>query len=145
MNYTILYENADQDLLHRLLQARGITDDPQEFLNPSFARYRQKSSQLSDIEKALDRIQLAVTRKEKIMVFGDYDVDGVSASYIMYVFFKKFLNYSNISIRLPHRLKDGYGIKKYHLDEIKAAGVSLVITVDNGITAVQEAAYAKEI
>jgi single-stranded-DNA-specific exonuclease len=55
------------------------------------------------------------------MIFGDYDVDGVSASYIMYVFFKKFLNYPHISIRLPHRLKDGYGIKSYHLDEIKAS------------------------
>jgi single-stranded-DNA-specific exonuclease len=100
---------------------------------------------LNDIEKALERIEQAITRKEKIMIFGDYDVDGVSSSYIMYVFFKKFLGYDDISIRLPHRLLDGYGIKSYHLDEIKAAGVSLVITVDNGITAIAEAAHAREI
>lgn len=145
MNYTLLYNSIEENLLTRLLRARWISDDPQEFLNPSFTRYRQKSSQLNDIEKALDRIQRGIEKNEKIMIFGDYDVDGVSASYIMYVFFKKFLNYPHISIRLPHRLKDGYGIKSYHLDEIKAAWVSLVITVDNWITAVKEAAYAKEL
>ena len=119
MNYSILYDSNDELLLHRLLKARGISDDPGDFLNPTFSRYRQKSSQLHDIDKAIDRIQHAISHNEKIMIFGDYDVDGVSASYIMYVFFKKFLNYANISIRLPHRLKDGYGIKSYHLDEIK--------------------------
>ncbi len=145
MNYNVMYENIDESLLARLMAARGIDDIPEEFLNPTFSRYRQSPSQLSDIDKALDRIQKAIENDEKIMVFGDYDVDGVSASYIMYTFFKKFLWYANISIRLPHRLHDGYGIKSYHLDEIHAAGVSLVITVDNGITAVTEAAYAKQL
>lgn len=145
MNYKVLYENSDASLIDRLLQARGITDNPQDFLYPSFSRYWQSPSKLNDIEKALDRIQLAIANNEKIMVFGDYDVDGVSSSYVVYTFFKKFLWYTNISIRLPHRLKDWYGIKSYHLDEIKAAGVSLVITVDNGITAVQEAIHAKEL
>jgi single-stranded-DNA-specific exonuclease len=64
---------------------------PEDFLNPTFARYRQSPSQLNDIEKALDRIQFAIQQDEKIMIFGDYDVDGVSASYIVYTFFKKFL------------------------------------------------------
>ena len=145
MNYKVLYENSDASLIDRLLQARGITDSPSDFLNPSFTRYRQSPSQLNDIEKALDRIQLAIANNEKIMVFGDYDVDGVTASYVVYTYFKKFLWYNNISIRLPHRLKDWYGIKSYHLDEIHAAGVSLVITVDNGITAVVEADYAKKL
>lgn len=145
MNYKVLYENSDSSLIDRLLQARGITDSPTDFLNPTFTRYRQSPSQLNDIEKALDRIQLAIANNEKIMVFGDYDVDWVTASYVVYTYFKKFLWYNNISIRLPHRLKDGYGIKSYHLDEIHAAGVSLVITVDNGITAVTEADYAKEL
>lgn len=132
-------------LIQRLLQARGVTDTPEDFLNPNFSRYRQEPWVLNDIHKAVDRIIQAINNKEKIMIFGDYDVDGVSSSYIMYVFFKKFLHYPDISIRLPHRLHDGYGIKSYHLDEIHAAGVSLVITVDNGITAIQEAKHAKEI
>lgn len=53
------------------------------------------------------------------MVFGDYDVDGISASYVVYVFFQKFLHYKNISIQLPSRLEDGYGMKTYHLDQMK--------------------------
>lgn len=145
MDYKVLYESDWEELIHRLLNARWIKDTPEDFLNPTFSRYRQSPWLLKDIEKALDRIELAIKNNEKIMVFGDYDVDWVSASYIVYTFFKKFLWYNNISIRLPHRLHDGYWIKKYHLDEIKEAGVSLVITVDNGITAIAEATYAKEI
>jgi single-stranded-DNA-specific exonuclease len=73
------------------MKAKGIEDDPADFLCPTFARYWQSPSQLNDIEKALDRIQLAVTNNEKIMIFGDYDVDGVTASYVVYTYFKKFL------------------------------------------------------
>jgi single-stranded-DNA-specific exonuclease len=58
-------------------------------------------------------------------------VDGVTSSWVLYTFFRKFLNYENISVRLPNRLEDGYGIKNYHLDHIKELGCSLVITVDN--------------
>jgi single-stranded-DNA-specific exonuclease len=119
MNYRVLYENSEESLLVRLLKARSIEDNPEDFLNPTFSRYWQSPSLLNDIEVALDRIQKAIANEEMIMVFGDYDVDGVSASYIVYTFFKKFLGYKNISIRLPHRLHDGYGIKSYHLDEIK--------------------------
>ncbi len=145
MLYKLLQKDSTQPLIDRLLNARGVSDLPEDFLNPTFARYRQNPAWLNDIDKAVTRILQAVENKEKIMIFGDYDVDGVTSSYIMYLFFKKFLHYPHVSIRLPHRLHDGYGIKSYHLDEIHAAGVSLVITVDNGITAVQEALHAKEI
>jgi single-stranded-DNA-specific exonuclease len=145
MHYKLLYEWVDEPLLTRLFGARQIEDLPEDFFNPSFSRYWQSEALLNDIDKALTRIQEAISNNEKIMIFGDYDVDGVSSSYIMYTFFKKFLHYDHISIRLPHRLHDGYGIKSYHLDEIHAKGVSLVITVDNGITAVQEALHAKEL
>lgn len=79
------------------------------------------------------------------MIFGDYDADGVTSSYVMYDFFRVFLQYNNISVQLPHRVEDGYGIKSYHLDQMKEKGIELVITVDNGITAVAEALHAKEI
>jgi single-stranded-DNA-specific exonuclease len=133
------------DLITRLLHIRGISDDLDLFLNPTFAHYRQDPLLLNDIEPALTRIQRAISANEKIMIFGDYDVDGISSSWVIYTFFTRFLGYKNISIRLPHRLMDGYGIKSYHLDEIKAAGVTLVITVDNGITSVAEAKHAREI
>lgn len=144
-NHTAASQIDTMPLVKRLLLARGVTDTPEDFLQPRFSCYRQDPFSIPDMDKAVARIQQAMQNNEKIMIFGDYDVDGVSASYIIYVFFKKFLQYPHISIRLPHRLHDGYGIKSYHLDEIHAAGVSLVITVDNGITAVQEAIHAKEI
>ncbi|MBQ9553871.1 DHH family phosphoesterase [bacterium] len=61
----------------------------------------------------------------------------------MYKFFSKYLNYHNVSIRYPHRIEDGYGLKTKHLDIMKDEGISLVITVDNGITSIAEAEYAK--
>ena len=54
------------------------------------------------------------------MIFGDYDVDGIMASYVMYVGLRQFLGAEHISVRLPHRAKDGYGIKSYHVDEVAA-------------------------
>lgn len=54
------------------------------------------------------------------MIFGDYDADGVTSSYVLYDFFRTFVKFDTISVQLPHRLEDGYGIKSYHLDQIKA-------------------------
>lgn len=96
------------------------------------------------MEKAVERIIEAVKNKEKIMIFGDYDVDGITSSYILYEFITKFLNYKNVSIQYPDRIKEGYGIKKEHIDDIKKKNVDLIITVDNGIASLQEAIYAKE-
>lgn len=145
MNYTLLYDNADESVIQRLMKIRKIEDNLEDFLNPTFARYRGDQEKLHDFEKGMTRILSAIEKKEKIMVFGDYDVDGISASYVVYVFFQKFLEYKNISIQLPSRLEDGYGMKTYHLDQMKEKWVDLIITVDNGITAIAEATYAKEI
>jgi single-stranded-DNA-specific exonuclease len=95
------------------------------------------------MEKAVDHIIQAMKNHDKIMIFGDYDVDGVTSSYMLYKFFRYFLNYSNVSIMYPSRKEDGYGLKVKHLEEMKAKGVDLVITVDNGITSIEEAFYAK--
>lgn len=145
MTIQVLYENKEEDLFTRLLKIRNIDDNLESFLNPTFADYWIDPFLLSDMEIAVERIIKAVKNNEKIMVFGDYDVDGVTASYLLYSYVTKFLNYKNISIKLPNRLADWYWIKPYHLDEIKALWVTLVITVDNWITAVQEALHAKAI
>lgn len=145
MNYTLLYDNPEESVIQRLLKIRNIEDNLDDFMRPTFSRYRVEPNKLNDFEKWLDRIEKAIKGNEKIMIFGDYDVDGISASYTMYLFFQKFLGYKNISIQLPSRLEDGYGIKTYHLDQIKEKWVTLVITVDNGITAIAEAAYARSI
>lgn len=72
------------------------------------------------MDKAVDRIIYAIKHNQKIMIFGDYDADGVTSTYALYDFFRVFLKYNIISIQLPHRIEDGYGIKSYHLDEMKS-------------------------
>lgn len=143
--YNILYENPDEDLFSRLMKVRKIEDNFEDFINPSFSKYWIDPFALNDIQKAIDRVLFAIKKNEKIMIFGDYDVDWITSSYLIYTFFTKYLWYNNISIRLPNRLEDWYGIKSYHLDEIKKLWVSLVITVDNWITAIWEALHAKKL
>jgi single-stranded-DNA-specific exonuclease len=113
-------------------------------LNPKLNDYRLDPFLLNDMDKAVDRIISAVKDKEKIMIFWDYDVDGVTSSYILYEFITRFLKYKNVSIQYPDRIKEGYGIKKEHIDDIKKKWVHLIITVDNGIASLQEAIYAKK-
>lgn len=144
MNFKLIYDNPKEDLLTRLFKVRLIDDNIDSFLDPKLADYWWDPFLLNDMEKAVNRIIQAMKNKEKIMIFGDYDVDGITSSYILYKFFIKFLKYDNISIQYPDRLLDGYGMKKKHIDDIKAKNCSLIITVDNGISAVEEAKYAKE-
>ena len=145
MKYEILNQDNNLSLLERLLAVRQVSDDPALFLNPRFSDYRKDPFLLNDMDKGVARIIDALKRQEKIMIFGDYDVDGVTSSYCVYRFITRFLGYSNISVMYPDRLQDGYGLKNKHLDEMKKKGVQLVITVDNGITSVNEAQYAKQI
>lgn len=144
MRYQILNQDADLSLIQRLLKVRNVSDAPQDFLNPSIANYRLDPFLLNDMEKWVDRIIDAMKRKEKIMIFGDYDVDGITSSFSVYKFISYFLGYKNISIRYPNRVEDGYGLKNKHLDAMKNEGVQLIITVDNGIASVEEAKYAQE-
>lgn len=145
MTYKILYENPDESLIQRIMRVRNIDCSIDDFINPTMQAYRWDPSLLSDMDIAIERIIQAMKRKEKIMIFADYDVDWVTSSYILYTFVTRYLWYKNISIEYPDRFKDGYGLKSHHLDTIKAKNCSLVITVDNGITSVQEALHAKNI
>ncbi len=144
MNYHVIYENANEDLLTRIFKGRWIDDNIESFLDPKLSDYRLDPFLLNDMEKAVDRIMEAIKNKEKIMIFWDYDVDGITSSYILYEFISRFLKYKYISIQYPDRIKEWYGMKKIHIDDIKKKWVKLIITVDNGITSVQEAIYAKE-
>ena len=144
MNFKLIYDNPNEDLLTRLFKVRGIDEHIDTFLDPKFADYWINPYLLNDMEKAVERIISAVKNKEKIMIFGDYDVDGVTSSFSLYRFFVKFLNYKNVSIMYPNRIKEGYGLKNLHIDDMKKKGIQLIITVDNGITSVNEAKYALE-
>lgn len=86
---------------------------------------------LPDIGSALERIAFARTQKQRVMIFGDYDVDGISSTAALFLFLRDELG-MDVSYRLPHRVHDGYGIKSYHMDEIVKTGTKLIITVDCG-------------
>lgn len=145
MKYEVLNQDNNLSLLERLLAVRQVSDDPALFLNPRFSDYWKDPFLLNDMHKGVERIILALKRKEKIMIFADYDVDGITSSFCVYKFITEFLWYKNISIMYPNRLQDGYGLKNKHLDYMKEKNINLIITVDNGITSVNEAQYAKEL
>lgn len=144
MNYHVLHENQDEDLLTRLFTIRGINDNIDSFLDPKINDYRIDPFLLNDMQKAVDRVLESIKNKEKIMIFGDYDVDWITSSYILYTYITKFLKYKKISIQYPDRIKEWYGLKKIHIDDIKKKWVKLIITVDNGIASLEEALYAKQ-
>jgi len=98
---------------------------------------------MNDMDVAVDRLNDAMGRKERIMVYGDYDVDGCTAVALVYKFLQQF--YSNIEYYIPDRYEEGYGISKKALDYAAEAGVKLIIVLDCGIKAIDEIAYAKSL
>ena len=98
---------------------------------------------MNDMDVAVDRLNDAMGRKERIMVYGDYDVDGCTAVALVYKFLQQF--YSNIDYYIPNREEEGYGVSKKGIDFAAETGVKLIIVLDCGIKAVEEIAYAKEL
>ena len=96
---------------------------------------------MNDMDVAVDRLNDAMGRKERIMIYGDYDVDGCTAVALVYKFLQQF--YSNIEYYIPDRYEEGYGISKKALDYAAEKGVKLIIVLDCGIKAIDEIAYAK--
>jgi single-stranded-DNA-specific exonuclease len=98
---------------------------------------------MNDMDVAVDRLNDAMGRKERIMVYGDYDVDGCTAVALVYKFLQQF--YSNIEYYIPDRYEEGYGISRKGLDYAAETGVKLIIVLDCGIKAIDEIAYAKRL
>ena len=122
---------------------RGIGEgDFASVLDPKFANLHCPSL-LPDIEKAVARIKQAVAREEKVLVFGDYDVDGITSLAIFHEFAREFPNV--FSFYIPHRIKEGYGLNKEAIAKAKEEKVSLIITFDCGTGAVEEIALAKSL
>lgn len=99
---------------------------------------------LKDMDKAVERILRAVEDGEPIVIFGDYDVDGITATALLYEFLKN-LGAQTVRCKLPSREDDGYGLNRAVLKNLAEKGYRFIVTVDNGISAVDEAAYAKEL
>ena len=127
-------------LLAGLLAARGLTE-PEEAL--SFLAGEDTLSdprEMQDMDKAVARIRQALESGETIVIYGDYDVDGVTATSLLYEQLKGLGG--SVKCMLPSREGDGYGLSKRAIDKIHDKGYTLIVTVDNGISAVDEAAYA---
>ena len=98
---------------------------------------------LKDMKAAVRRVLAATSRREKITIYGDYDVDGVTSVCTLYLYLKSIG--AIVDYYIPNRATDGYGVTRAALDTLKAGGTSLVVTVDTGITAIEEVQYAKSI
>ncbi len=98
---------------------------------------------MNDMQRAVERLNTAIRRNERIMVYGDYDVDGVTAVALVYKFISKY--YKNIDYYIPDRYEEGYGVSTKGIDFAAETGVKLIIVLDCGIKAIEEIAYAKSL
>ncbi|MCQ2110097.1 MAG: single-stranded-DNA-specific exonuclease RecJ [Bacteroidaceae bacterium] len=161
MNFRWNYQPPTQDLKDRALELsrslgispvlcqllikRGITDPVQaeHFFNPQLHELLDPYL-MNDMETAVDRLNLAIERGERILVYGDYDVDGTTAVALVYNFLKHQKGYDNLDYYVPDRNNEGYGVSHQGVDYAFETGVGLVIVLDCGIKAIEEIAYAKE-
>lgn len=128
-------------VLAKLLIQRDITNffEAKEYFRPTLDTLHDPFK-MNGMEEASTRLINAITSKEKICVYGDYDVDGTCAAALMYLFLKELG--ADVEVYIPNRLTEGYGVSITSIDGFAAKGVTLLITVDCGITAVEEVAHA---
>lgn len=131
-------------LLSSILVNRGITtaEETELFLNPTRENFHNPFT-MPDMEKAVDRILKAIEKNEKVIIYGDYDADGITSITVL----KKFLAERGLEAGyyIPNRLKEGYGLNHNAIESIHKEGYTLMITVDCGISGNQEIAYAMEL
>ena len=136
----------DLPLLRRVLGARGLTEagDIRRFCDPKLLDLLDPQL-LPNIDVAATRLVEAVRRRESIVIYGDYDVDGITASAILYHVIKAVAPTLEVQTYIPHRLDEGYGLNGEALRQLRAAGADLVISVDCGIGAIEPARVARAI
>ncbi|MBS7527732.1 single-stranded-DNA-specific exonuclease RecJ [Fusibacter paucivorans] len=142
IKYSTIFQT--EPLITKMLLDRGLKtrEEAIRFFSPSLDALHDPFL-LTDMDQAVTRIRKAVAGKEQIWLYGDYDVDGITSISILIHYFRSLG--IKVQYYIPDRQDEGYGISVTGLDSIKAAGGTLVITVDCGITAVSEAEYAREI
>ncbi len=129
-------------ILCRILVQRGYTtfESTKRFFRPELAHLYSPWA-MKDMRKAVERIITAFNNNEKILVFGDYDVDGTTSVACMYQFLKDV--YSEVDFYIPHRYREGYGVSKAGIDYAKNNGITLIISLDCGIKSIDLIEYAK--
>ena len=132
----------DRIVSQLLLQRKIINfDEAQAFFRPDISEIHNPFL-MKDMDRAVDRINLAISNNEKILLFGDYDVDGTTAVALMYSFLIK--KYENLDFYIPDRYKEGYGVSFLGVDFAKENNFSLIISLDCGIKSNDKVTYAKE-
>lgn len=129
-------------IIEKILAGRGISGEKavQRFLNPSYEAHLHDPFGLRDMDKAVERILKAARHGERVVVYGDYDIDGITASAVM---IEGLAHHGIIATSyIPDRFEEGYGINQAALEHLKEIGTDLVITVDCGVTSVSEAEWA---
>ena len=136
-------ELGTDPVLANLLVQRGITtyEEARTFFRPDLSMLHDPFL-MKDMEKAVERVHRAITNNEKILVYGDYDVDGTSAVSLVYTFLSTLTQ--NLEYYIPVRYDEGYGISYKGIDWAYEGGYTLVIALDCGIKAVEKVQYAKE-
>lgn len=131
------------DLIARVLAGRGVGfEEALEFLDPTLRRLMPDPYRMTDCEAAAERIAAAIARRERIAIFGDYDVDGACASAILYCFLGHFG--VDAEIYIPDRIFEGYGPNPQAINTLIDRGAKLIVTVDCGSTSFESIAHARE-
>ena len=149
--WSVLETDADLKLMSKVLGINEITacvmanrgirskNAALAFLAPSVSQLRDPLL-LKDMPRALERVVAAITNQEKIMIFGDYDADGIMSTVILFKTLRRLG--ADCEYYIPHRVEEGYGMNHVAVEKIAGMGVKLIITVDNGISAINEIAAA---
>lgn len=132
------------EILARLIVNRNISSNEELFhyMNPTIDKLHSPYT-MKDIDKASDILVSKISERKKIRIVGDYDVDGVVSTYILYTALKKCG--AEVDYEIPDRIKDGYGINKSIIDAAYQDGIDTILTCDNGIAAIDQISYAKEL
>ena len=130
--------------LARALVLRGVDtfDKSRHFFRPSLADVHDPFL-MTDMRPAVDRLMHAIQHSERVMVYGDYDVDGTTATTLMTMFLRR--RGVDVSYFVPHRIEHGYGLSRVGIDEARDRGATLIVALDCGITAIEEAKYARSL
>ncbi len=133
-------------LFEKILASRGLLgrEDRDKFLHPDYDVSKHDPFLLPDMRKAVDRLKLARQKQERVVIYGDYDIDGLSATAILLDSLKKF-GFESVDAFIPNRFTEGYGMTMGAVDKVKAMGAELIVTVDCGSLCHAEIAYASEL
>jgi len=133
------------ETIARILIHRGIDsyDKAKNYIRPAFSLLHDPFL-MDGMDRAVERLQRALDQQEKLLIFGDYDVDGTNGAAMLYLYFRHLgLSPGNIIYHIPDRIKEGYGISKEGIHRAKEFGASVMVAIDCGITAIEQVRYAR--